>query len=275
MPFTLTDDFLFHFLKDFINGAIQAKETTLTEIYQSFQSEISNLLRTKELFFREALIKNSTNKDILTREKALYLYREKERLLSIHRRNLIKTNAFQKGAKEAELEIATEKLALLDKELELTKKSIEKLEEDFTFLLYEGFNPNGANCPKEKVITLGQLKNSGIFLGGIRKGEKKNVLTFIIVSTTTDPIDVTALFQRLEKIWTFYYKCLLEYDFEIKILCYGEQRATQTRKTFQKSMEWISELREYQLFLLLLSERVTIIDCEYHLIERYEAYREI
>ena len=272
---TFTDDFLFHFLKDFTNGADQEKETVLKETFHSFQSGISNMLRTKELLFREALIAHSTNKNILTREKALYLYSEKERLLSIQRRNLIKTNAFQKGAKETELVEATEKLELLDKELELTEKSIKRLEEDFTLFLYESVNPDGANRPKEKVITFQQLKNSGIFLGGISKGDEKDVLTFVIVSTTTDPIELTALFQRLEKIWNFYYKCLLEYDFEIKILCYGEQRTKQTGKSFQKALEWIAETREYQLFHLFLTERVSIIDCVFHLRERYEAYREL
>ncbi|MDF2844199.1 MAG: hypothetical protein K0R00_2625 [Herbinix sp.] len=271
----LTDDFLFHFLKDFTNGAEQDKESILTESFQSFHSGISNLLRTKELPFREALITRSTNKNILTCEKALYLYCEKERLLSIQRRNLIKTNAYQNGGEEVALAEATAKLELLDKELELTDKAIQRLEEDFTLLVYESVNPDGANRPKEKVITFQQLKNSGIFLGDIRKGDEKDVITFLIVSSTNDPIDLTALFQRLEKIWRFYYKCLLQYDFEIKILCYGEQRAKQTVKTFQKALEWIAALREYQLFHLLLTERVSVSNCEFHLRERYEAYREL
>lgn len=271
----VTDDFLFHFLKDFINGAEPNKEIILKETFQTFQSGICNMFRTKEVSFRDAMIMQSNNKDNLTREKALYLYGEKERLLSIHRRNLIKTNAFQKDAGEAALVEATEKLELLDKELELTSATIQRLEEDFALLLYECFHPDGINRPKEKVITFKQLKSSGIYLGGITKGEGKDVITFVIVSATYDPIDLTALFQRLEKIWSFYYKCLIQYDFEIKILCYGEQRTKQTMKTFQKALEWIGELREYQLFHLLLTERVSIINCEFHLRERYEAYKEL
>lgn len=270
-----TGDFLFHFLKDFINENATDKDNILSDTFQSLQSNISNMLRDKDIEFRDALISCTSKQSGLIHEKLLYLYGEKKRVLTIQRRNLIKTNAFKNDKEEETLNEATNKLILLDNELESTEKHLQRLEEEFLLYLYERINPEGANQGKEKVVTFHHLKSSSIYINSIIKGELKPIITFVIVSSTNDPIEVTSLFQRLEKIWCFYYKWLLEYDFRIELLCYGEQRTNQTTKTLKKALEWIAEFREYQLLHLLLPERIHIKNCEFHPKERYEVFREL
>jgi hypothetical protein len=140
--------------------------------------------------------------------------------------------------------------------------------EHLCFLLYEKTKENGLDIFQESVITLDNLKQSGIYIGQI----SNNTISFHIVPFDSSSFTYASLFKKIEKAFVFSRFVLPNYHLSIKICCYGEASVKEVRKLLKKVKDNYSDIKEYQILATSFETIIAVHNMEFHFKERYEVF---
>jgi hypothetical protein len=258
----------FHFLRDYYNNLNYNKDSVINQIYQLLYRRNCNFLRTKEITIRRQLLSKEGATTCLKAEVLFYQQNQKYKLLDTKRRNLIKQYKNKTDVPEDLLETISQQLQSLESEMAKISEKLIAYKEHLCFLLYEKTKENGLDIFQESVITLDNLKQSGIYIGQI----SNNTISFHIVPFDSSSFTYASLFKKIEKAFVFSRFVLPNYHLSIKICCYGEASVKEVRKLLKKVKDNYSDIKEYQILATSFETIIAVHNMEFHFKERYEVF---
>ncbi len=263
----------FSFLKDFYNANFGNRNEAVKRTEEALSIYLNNMYRDRIFDYRRKLYLLSGKSENLKKEYELFTLGEYIRIFSITKRSLLNTKTGSKS-KEQLKELA-ERIESIDRKYSLYEKRKEDLEEAFAVMLFSNFGANDVPIYKESINTLENLKNMNVFVTQACASESGRIeLTFSIFPDEGSKWGVSYLFPRLERIFQFYIKNLLSFDYRIELVTYTDKQREFATENLKTVREQFKDLSQYALFLPCFDE-IEVISTQMHFKERYEVFKEL
>ena len=270
----LSDDLVkFSFLKDFYNQLGLKKETSLENTLTIINYAFNNYYRDTYYTYRQELYRKSKNFSALKGECELFTLSELIKIMKLNKKSLLNTKLEAKT--EDELLEIYQKISDIDKFIETYTPKVEELEEAFLFMVFDKYNENDVAMYKEATITLDVLRNNNIYITNIvnQGDDLKPKIHFAIFQSSAEEMPSSYIFTRLEKIFRYYQRCLLPFDFEITIYTYTNQHKELIETKLKSIKESFSDLTEYCSFLSYF-DTLKVVSTKNHFQERYKIFEQ-
>lgn len=269
----LSDDLVkFNFLKDYFNQLNLGRTLSLKNTLTLIDSIFNNYYRDNYHSFRESLYEITHHSSYLKKEVELFTLTELLHIMKITKKSLLNSNLDTKT--EQELAALNSKIESIDNFISSQTPTLEALQEEFNFMVFDKYNINDVAMFKEALITFEVLRNSNIYIvDTIIQDSGKPKITFGIFQSSAEEMASSFLFSRLEKIFRYYRKNLLSCDYEIVIYTYTNQHKELIETKLKSVRENFRELTEYAFFLSAFDE-LKIITTKNHFQERYKVFEQ-
>lgn len=268
----LSDDLVkFSFLKDYFNQLNISRDTSVNNTLTIINGLFNNYYRDNYYTFREELYKK-TSSSHMKEEYELFLLTDLLHIIKITKKSLL--NSKLESKTEDELLELHNSISDIDDFIAKYTPRLEVLEENFTFMVFDKYNINDVAMYKEALISLDILRSNNIYIvDTIIQDSAKPKITFGIFQSSAEEMTCNYIFTRLEKIFRYYRKNLLSFDFEIVIYTYTNQHKELIETKLKSVCEDFKELTEYRFFVPIFDE-ITIISTKNHFQERYKVFEQ-
>lgn len=254
------------FLKDF-NGSVNKKET-LIKILDSILKKHNTYMRMADKLICNYFINNNKSKIYEIQNDLLF----QEEILRIEKTYYRKLINLKTDIGIEELKQIAENINLLKNDIKARIEYIKSISVDFEFLIFSKIKPDGLVMFGEDIVTLSRLQERGIYITDIKNGEYRNVIEFTIIQNRTQGFAFNNLFSKLEWVYLIHLNIFKEYDFQINVATYGENRKQMISQTLCNIKNLFGEIPEYRVFHSLFDDIVNVIDCKEKNFERYEVF---
>lgn len=263
----------FGFLKDFYNLRITGRTEAVQRTEKVFSGFLNNICRDKFYTYRQNLYCLSGKSERLKAETELFLLGEYIRNLGITKRSLLNTKTDNKTEKQ--LKDLASNIESIDRQVKLFEKRKADLEEEFSVMLFSHLGTNDVPVFKEDINTLENLKNMNIYITQAQTLQSgRTELTFSIFPNEGSKWSVSYLFSRLERIFQFYIRNLLTFDYRIELVAYTDKHRELIAENLKTVREQFEALSQYASFLPCF-DGIEVITTQMHFKERYEVFREL
>lgn len=254
------------FLKDF-NGSVNKKET-LIKILDSILKKHNTYMRMADKLICNYFINNNKSKIYEIQNDLLF----QDEILRIEKTDYRKLINLKTDVGIEELKQIAENINLLKNDIKARIEYIKTISVDFEFLIFSKIKPDGLVMFGEDIVTLCRLQERGIYITDIKSGEYRNIIEFTIVQNRTQGFAFNNLFSKLEWVYLIHHNIFKEYDFQINVATYGENRKQMISQTLGNIKNLFGEIPEYRVFHSLFDDVVNVIDCKEKPLERFEVF---